>query len=660
MPSDRPQRFLPWAALLVAQLAARPLRAAPGDLDPTFGTGGAMTTDISTGDDTALAVAEQADGKVVALGRARTGASYDFGITRYLPDGSPDPTFGALGVVTTPIATGTDVARALAVQPDGKLVATGWGFLVDHWHDFAVVRYLPDGSLDPAWGDGGKVTTNIGPAPKSDDAPYAIVHQPDGRLVVAGETFDPTTERTDFALVRYEPDGTLDAGFGEGGIVVTPIGLGGSARALLRQEDDRLVAAGQSDGGDGLHVTLARYDLDGSLDPTFGESGLVVTPIGTDDGLAWGIAQQPDGALVVAGELAHAASQTTDFLLVRYRADGALDTSFGGTGIVVTPIGDSSSAHGVVVTEGRIVAAGVSALGNTEVFTLAAYGTDGTLDPGFGEGGIVLTRVSVRSSAYALTLQHDGKLVAVGNVLLPTSTRFGVVRYEGPTSTTTSSTTTSSTTSSTTTSSTTSSSTTSSTTTTTLGAPVDISLRSIGSEDGDVTQSTATSGVGGFANAGPMSLQVGDHLNDGRTVGIVSFDTSEIPDDAVILSATLRLQRAGVWGTNPFTILGECRVDVQTGAFGDDPALEPSDFEAEATAPAAGTLSSAATNGDTSSATLDPAGLAAINRTGRTQFRLWFEVHDNGNRVADRILYASGDRLDPTQRPELLVTYATP
>jgi hypothetical protein len=153
------------------------------------------------------------------------------------------------------------------------------------------------------------------------------------------------------------------------------------------------------------------------------------------------------------------------------------------------------------------------------------------------------------------------------------------------------------------------------------------------------------------------NVQVGDDRTNAQTKGIVSFDTSLIPDDATIVSATLRLQRVGVWGTNPFTILGRCFIEVQTGAFGGDQTLQISDFQAPATAIAAGTLSNAAANKAWSTGTLNAAGLAAINKTGRTQFRLVFEVHDNGNNTVDRILYGSGDVADPTLRPELQVTY---
>jgi hypothetical protein len=226
-----------------------------------------------------------------------------------------------------------------------------------------------------------------------------------------------------------------------------------------------------------------------------------------------------------------------------------------------------------------------------------------------------------------------------------------VMSCSGPTTSTTTTTTTRTSTSSTT------STTTTTAPTSTTNPGTQMSFRSIAAEDGDVTESSASSGVGGFIMATQPNLQVGDDRTNAQTKGIVSFDTSLIPDDATIVSATLRLQRVGVWGTNPFTILGRCFIEVQTGGFGGDPALQLSDFQAPATVVAAGTLSSATANKAWSTGTLNAAGLAAINKTGTTQFRLVFEVHDNGNGVVDRILYGSGEAADPTLRPELQVAY---
>jgi hypothetical protein len=206
-------------------------------------------------------------------------------------------------------------------------------------------------------------------------------------------------------------------------------------------------------------------------------------------------------------------------------------------------------------------------------------------------------------------------------------------------------------------SSTTTSSTSSSTTTTLGGTPVTVAFRSIGAEDGTLGESSPGSGVGGAVISTGANMQAGDQPTNAQSRVLASFDTSSLPDGATILSATLRLNRVGLVGSNPFGTLGRLLADVQSGSFGGNPALQASDFEATATAPAAASLSNPTTNGAWSTGTLDAAGQAAINPTGRTQVRLAFEVHDNGNGVADRILLATGDNADSSLWPELDVTY---
>ena len=167
------------AVLLTLSLALLG-EGAPGDLDPTFGVGGKVTTDFG-GYDSANALVLQPDGKLVAAG-VRSTSDLDFALARYLPDGSLDPTFGVGGKVTTDFGS-SDVASALVLQPDGKLVAAG-GVQFDGPGDFALARYLPDGSLDPTFGVGGKVTTDFGGI----DGASALVLQPDGKLVAAGSS----------------------------------------------------------------------------------------------------------------------------------------------------------------------------------------------------------------------------------------------------------------------------------------------------------------------------------------------------------------------------------------------------------------------------------------------------------------------------------------
>src|SRR5881397_614046 len=224
-----PVRMIRVAVTLIATLiAAAAASAAPGSLDSTFGAGGKTTTSFGTGSADIYALVLQPDGKLVAAGSDVSQSA--FALVRYNANGSLDPTFGMSGTASTPIGIDTSGASALVLQSDGKLVAA----------DFAVVRYNTNGSLDATFGAGGKVTTSIG---SDEDDAYALALQPDGKLVAAGVTLNGF--RWDFALVRYNTNGSLDTTFGTGGTVTTPIGTGdNSVSALVLQSDGKLVAAG--------------------------------------------------------------------------------------------------------------------------------------------------------------------------------------------------------------------------------------------------------------------------------------------------------------------------------------------------------------------------------------------------------------------------------
>ncbi len=482
-----PRAPLAGLLLLAAVLQPAPARAFPGGLDASFGMGGIVTTDFA-GDDAALALVRQADGKLVAAGRSNGAGSADFALCRYDAEGELDPAFGTGGRVLTDFGgnrcvggprnarpcqkhedclggtcgSSDDVAWALALQGDGKVVAAGERrACVGGEHDgercqvdadcgsppdvcvadFALARYNADGSVDLTFGSGGRVVTDFG----GDDTAFALAVQPDGKIVVAGVSNGAGT--MDFALARYESDGTLDATFGSGGRVVTDLGGNGGndeAFALVVQPDGRLVAAGASTAAGSLDFdfALARYNTDGTLDATFGNSGQVVTDfgpvfVGSDPSncalpladfhgvdVAFALALQPDGKLVAAGV------STSDFALARYNADGSLDTTFGTCGRVITDFaGDDAAASALVVQpDGKLVAAGRSSLGNHPSFSLARYASDGTLDPIFGAGGRVVTEVGSDAEAFALVLQpDDGHLLVAGAA----GGDFALARYEG-------------------------------------------------------------------------------------------------------------------------------------------------------------------------------------------------------------------------------------
>jgi uncharacterized delta-60 repeat protein len=338
-----------------------------GGLDTGFGTGGKVTTAIGAGNDYAYAVAIQVDGKIVVAGSSNNGGNDDFALARYNIDGSLDTGFGTGGKVTTAIGSSTDCANAVAIQGDGKIVVAGKAANGSDG-DFALARYNSDGSLDTGFGTGGKVTTNIG---TYSDIANAVAIQGDGKIVAAGYSI---SSNWDFALVRYNSDGSLDTGFGTGGTVTTDIGTSSLdiANAVAIQGDGKIVAAGGANTGT-LDFALARYNSDGSLDAGFGTGGKVTTAIGTGADLANAVAIQGDGKIVAAGKAANGGND--DFALARYNSDGSLDTGFGTGGKVTTAIGTSNDWLQAVAIQGdgKIVVAGSSYSGSNWDFAVARY-----------------------------------------------------------------------------------------------------------------------------------------------------------------------------------------------------------------------------------------------------------------------------------------------
>ena len=220
--------------------------AAPGDLDTTFDGDGKVTTNFTAGDDVASGVAIQSDGKIVTAGSA--GNTPDFALARYNADGSLDTTFDGDGKVETDFS-GNDVAFAVAIQSDGKIVAVGRDGIIAS--DFAIARYNADGSLDTTFDGDGKVTTDI----TASDVAFAVAIQSDGKIVAVG--VDGILIDSDFAIARYNADGSLDTTFDGDGKVITDITGSDIAQGVAIQSDGKIVAVGQDGTSD---FALARYN----------------------------------------------------------------------------------------------------------------------------------------------------------------------------------------------------------------------------------------------------------------------------------------------------------------------------------------------------------------------------------------------------------------
>ncbi|KFE66236.1 delta-60 repeat domain-containing protein [Hyalangium minutum] len=407
------------------------VRGPAGSVDTSFASGKVITS-VGQSEDYAEAIAVQSDGKVIVVGRSAGAANTDYAVVRYNRDGDLDTGFGTGGKVTTPINAGSDEAYAVAVQSDGKILVAGTTEAGASGYDFALVRYNTNGSLDTAFGTGGKVTTAFGNGP---DKAYAIAVQPDGKILLGGEA-SFTATGLDFALARYNADGTLDTGFGTGGKVTTSLkpDTGRDVVFSLALQtvsgQSRIVAV----GGDGDFL-LAGYTSAGALDTAFGTGGKVVGVFGTVIGSARSSALTSDGKLVVAGDA------NGGFALARMNADGTLDTSFGTSGKVVTQVnaGNEATATALAIqSDGKLVAGGWTYTGGSSAgdFAVLRYDASGTLDTAFGTGGKVTTAMASGTKsdqAKAVALQPDDR-VPVTRILLAGSANesnneFAVTRY---------------------------------------------------------------------------------------------------------------------------------------------------------------------------------------------------------------------------------------
>ncbi|MFF1630386.1 calcium-binding protein [Streptomyces sp. NPDC058272] len=357
------------ALALVVALPGSAL-AAPGDLDPSFGSGGTVTVDRGTSESGAD-VALQPDGKIVTVGtNIQNGASSgDFSVLRHNADGSIDTSFGSGGEVVTDMAGGQDGAGGVALQPDGKIVVVGTSEIPDNgccW--FTVARYNANGTLDTGFGDGGWVRADFGDNGSS--AGEAVAVQSDGKILAAGQTGGQ------FAVVRYLADGSPDPAFGTAGQVVTSFTEGALGYDMALQPDGRIVVAGYT-GSTRFDFALARYNANGSLDSGFGTGGRVTTDFGGTNDRANDLALQPDGRIVTAG------IRNTNFVVARYNTDGSLDTGFGTSGRTVTDFGAYDEASAVAVqSDGKIVAFGTTGDDRALARYLGGTGTPPPPPPG--------------------------------------------------------------------------------------------------------------------------------------------------------------------------------------------------------------------------------------------------------------------------------------
>jgi uncharacterized delta-60 repeat protein len=408
----------PWADCYIDEIVVSNTPVSSGSIDPTFGTSGKTVTPIGSGSDTGTSMAIQQDGKIIVTGFAASGASKGFGIARYSANGSIDSTFGTAGKVITYIGSVGDEGNAVVLQSDGKIVVVGSAKNGGVW-DVALARYDGGGNLDGSFGSNGKTVTSIS---GGHDYGNGAVIQTDGKILVGGQS------SFDLFAARYDNNGNLDTSFGTSGIVITDMGGGtdDNGRAIALQLDGKILVAGGRYNPT-LDFAVVRYNANGTLDTSFGTGGMVTTPIGNGNEIAMAIAIQPDGKILLAGY-----SDSAYFALARYTSFGTLDTTFGSTGKVTTSLGTGAHCANAIAlqTDGKILIAGSYMNGTNMDVVLVRYTSDGLLDTSFGNGGVVKTAVGTGNDyGTAISLQSDGKILVAGYTNNGSDDDFLLIRY---------------------------------------------------------------------------------------------------------------------------------------------------------------------------------------------------------------------------------------
>jgi uncharacterized delta-60 repeat protein len=316
-------------------------------------------------------------------------------------------------VAETPVSV--EIARALAITGDGKLVVAGLSHKGSHYAS-AIARYRVDGRLDPSFGNGGRVLTLFPPGRVAPVGAMAVATQTNGKLVIANGGA--------FRLARYTARGRLDPSFGRNGCVLTdfrsvpgggPLSL---AFAVAVEAEGKIVAAGYT-GSTFADPALARYTASGRLDPSFGEGGKVV--LSSHHGGLTAVAVEPDGKIIALGWIGQPMGPPT-VIVLRFTTGGELDPSFGHGGQVrVDSLAEVSSSF-LLQPDGKIVVAGNLGFAAGARAVLVRYTGDGTLDPSFGTGGEVVASDGPEN-LIAVALEPDGKLVAAG--VIPNSPSEG-------------------------------------------------------------------------------------------------------------------------------------------------------------------------------------------------------------------------------------------
>jgi len=402
----------------VAQQAGMP--------DNSFDTDGKLVFQVGTANSFARAIAVQPDQKIIIAGYAANGTHNNFGLARLMPDGSFDSSFSGDGKTMADFNMTNDYVNGIAIDAAGRIVAGGYTF-TGNGFEFALTRYDSNGNTDTTFGNGGRQTTSFGVTTFG----HAVAIQADGRILLGGYSFQSPFNQ--FSIARYLDTGMPDTSFNGTGKVITSIGTGNSVASCMGiQSDGKIVLAGQTFNTSTNHweFALVRYLGNGLPDPSFGTNGIVTGTFGAKDYFITSLTIGAGDKIIVAG-CSGTTPSDNNFTLARYLSDGTMDGTFGNSGLLEFPAGlQNNQAQAVTIQpDGKIVVAGYAQSGSADRFVIARLDDTGNPDLSFGTSGVTVTPVGTNDGIYTLAIQADGKILAAGTTFNGNGFDMAVIRY---------------------------------------------------------------------------------------------------------------------------------------------------------------------------------------------------------------------------------------
>lgn len=392
-----------------------------GQLDTNFGTDGIAKTIISPADDQSLTICVLPDDRFLVAGYSTIETdNRGFSMVMYNPNGEIDIAFADNGIMTEDLSAGNDVITSAVILDDGSILVSGYATLDDYY--VVVAKYTPQGVADETFAANGKFDMDFG---YGNDQGRSIAVQPDGKIILGGIAEDADSV-TNFLVLRLNASGQTDNSFGQDGIVMSVEGTEGCyLKNIKLQDDGKILAIGvcnkiDTGNGDYGDVMLARYNSDGTPDLNFGSNGVIITSFGESTDIMYSILLQQDNKIIICGLVA-SNTDAGDLAMMRFHANGSLDTSFGDEGMVITDLDNSLDycEPSLIQPNGKIILGGFIYTYSDESYDLliSRFNSDGSPDSTFGTNGWTRTGIAINTREYgfAMAFQSNYDILLAGS-----------------------------------------------------------------------------------------------------------------------------------------------------------------------------------------------------------------------------------------------------